>query len=289
MQERAWRRVRWLTLTVALVTAPTLARADDVADAPQAASTQQAAPDNAAVPLDLDPLRFAHAASARPERPRSVIGAARFDIKRTDHPDGSSTVAVRQPLSPDWDVKVGADLNLAPPPSTTFAPGQPLPGLEDDQSSGAAWASVGIVPNLATLDVHVDPGNAQGRIGTTLQHSVPLGSDVSVTLRDSYAVSESYGMTDNTPAGVPLAPAPPADPVTPEPAWSNARSVHVKLQPTGTTLSAAMTTSSTDPIAHNVLSVDQQVYGLLHVTTSVTDVGEPSSNKSISAKLKVDW
>jgi hypothetical protein len=38
-----------------------------------------------------------------------------------------------------------------------------------------------------------------------------------------------------------------------------------------------------------VLSVDQQVYGLLHVTTSVTDVGEPSSNKSISAKLKVDW
>jgi len=288
MDERTRRRVALLMLTLTVAAAPVQARADDVAGAPQTAGTQTTS-DNAAAPLDLDPLRFAYAASAKPARPRNGISPAQFHVSRTDHPDGSSTVAVKQPLSADWDVKVGADLKLGAPLSTTFAPGTPLPGLEDDRNSGAAWASFGILPNLATLDVRVDPGNEQGRIGTTLQHSLPLGSDVSVTLRDSYAVSETYGATDNTPAGLPLVAVPPANPATPEPAWSNARSVHLKLQPTGTTLSAAMTASSTDPVTHNRFSVEQQLYGLLHVTTSVTDIGEPNSIKSISAKLKVDW
>jgi hypothetical protein len=287
MQVRAWRRVSWLVLVVAL--APAVARADEITGALQA-TADQATPGNAAAPLDLDPLRFADAAPATPARPRSVIGASGFDAKRTDHPDGSSTMMVKQPLSTDWDVKFGADLRLGAQASTTFAPDQPLPGLGDDRTSGAAWASLGIVPNLATVDVRVDPGSGQGRIGTTLQHSIPLGGDVSVTLRDNYAVSDSYGTADNTPAGLPLTTLPqPADPATAAPAWTNARSVNVKVLPTGTTLSAAVTTSSADPVTHNRLSVDQQLYGLLHVTTSVSDVGESNSNKSISAKLKVDW
>jgi len=289
MQERAWHRAGWLILTVAFATMPALARADDGTGAPQEAGDQASA-DNASVPLDLDPVRFAFAVAAAAPRQRSVIGQAQFDIKRTDHPDGSSTVVVKQPLSTEWDVKVGADLKLGAPSSTTYAPGRPLPGLQDDRTTGAAWASLGIVPNLATLDVRVDPGNEQNRIGTTLQHSIPLGSGVSVILRDRYAVSESYGVADNTPAGLPLTALPQsADPATPEPTWSNARSVNVKLLPIGTTLSAAVTTTSTDPVTHSKFSVDQQLYGLLHVTTAVTDIGEPTSNKSIAARLKVDW
>jgi hypothetical protein len=288
MQERA-RRAAWLTLTLSLAAAPACARADEVAGTPQAAADQPAA-DSVAAPLDLDPRRLAYASPARPARPRSAMPSVHLDVSHTEHADGSSTVVVKQPLSADWDVKVGADLRLGPLPSTTFAPDKPLPGLEDERTSGAAWASLGVVPNLATVDVRVDPGGEQGRVGTTLQHSLPIGSAMSVTLRDSYAVSESYGVTDNTPADLPLAAAPPAaDPVTPAPAWSNARSVNFRLLPTGTTLTAAVTTSSTDPVTHNQLSVDQQVYGPLYVTTSVTDIGETNSSKSISARFKVNW
>lgn len=289
MHERARRRVACLTLTLAVAVAPVPARADD-ADAPRAAADQALPNDDSIVALDLEPIHSVYSAPARPVRSRNGARPVRVDVSRTDHADGSSTVVVKQPLPLDWDVKVGADLKLGPPPSTTFAPGRPLPGLEDDRTSGAAWASLGVVPNIATVDVRIDPGSEQGRIGTTLQHSIALGSDVSVTLRDRYAVSESLGAADTTPAGLPLtALPPPSDPVTRAPAWSNARSINVKLLPTGTTLTAAVTTSSADPVTHNVLSVDQQLYGPLHVTTSVTDVGEPNSNKSISARLKLDW
>jgi len=289
MQERARRSIAWLTLTLAVAGAPALAHADDVVDAPQAAG-DQANPDDAIVPLDLDPVVYAYSTPAKAVRSRSLDRPVRVDINRTDQADGSSTVVVKQPLPVDWDVKVGADLKLGPPPSTTFAPGKPLPGDADDRTSGAAWASLGVVPDLATVDVRVDPGSEQGRIGTTLQRSIPLGDDVSVTLRDSYAVSDSFAVADTAPAGLPpTAPQAPAEPVNPAPAWSNARSINVKVLPTGTTLSAAVTSSSTDPVTHNTLSVDQQLYGPLHVTTSVTDIGEPTSNKSISARLKLDW
>jgi len=289
MHERARCRAAWLTLTLAVAAAPALARADD-ADAPQAAADQFMPNDDSIVALDPEPLHTEYSAPAKPVRSRNSARPVRVDISRTDHADGSSTVVVKQPLPLDWDVKVGADLKLGLPPSTTFAPDRPLPGIDHERTSGIAWASLGVVPNLATVDVRVDPGSEQGRIGTTLQHSIALGDDVSVTLRDNYTVSDTFAAADTAPAGLPLTALPPSsDPGTSAPAWSNARSINIKLLPTGTTLTAAMTTSSIDPITHNVLRVDQQLYGPLHVTTSVTDIGEPNSNKSISARLKLDW
>jgi hypothetical protein len=289
MHERVRHRAVWLTLTLAIAAAPVLARADD-ADAPQAAADQVMPDDDSIVALDLEPLHPEYSAPATSVRSRNSARPVRVDVSRTDHADGSSTVVVKQPLPLDWDVNVGAELKLGPPPSTTFAPGRPLPGMDHEHTSGTAWASLGVVPNLATVDVCVDPGSEQGRIGTTLQHSVALGDDVSVTLRDNYTVSERFAAADTAPTSLPLtALPPPSDPVTSAPAWSNARSINIKLLPTGTTLTAAATRSSTDPVTHNVLSVDQQLYGPLHVTTSVTDIGEPNSNKSISAQLKLDW
>ena len=50
-----------------------------------------------------------------------------------------------------------------------------------------------------------------------------------------------------------------------------------------------MTTASNDPVTHNTLSADQKLFGPLHVTTAVTDVGQPSESKSITAGFKLNW
>ena len=76
-------------------------------------------------------------------------------------------------------------------PADGTVPSKPLPVTAADQGSGAAWASVG-VPNLASLDARVDPTNDQGKLGTTFKHSIPVGGKFSVTLQDSYS------MTDNS-------------------------------------------------------------------------------------------
>ena len=58
---------------------------------------------------------------------------------------------------------------------------------------------------------------------------------------------------------------------------------------TGTTLAAGLTSTSTDPVTHNKLSAEQKLYGPLHVTTAVSDLGQPVPNKSITAGFKLNW
>lgn len=47
--------------------------------------------------------------------------------------------------------------------------------------------------------------------------------------------------------------------------------------------------ASNDPVTHNTLSAEQKLYGPLQVTTAVTDFGQTSSSKSISAGFKLHW
>ena len=60
------------------------------------------------------------------------------------------------------------------------------------RDSGAAWASVGVA-DLATVDARVDPGNDQSKLGTTFKRSIPVGGKFSVTLQDSYSMTETFG------------------------------------------------------------------------------------------------
>jgi hypothetical protein len=209
-------------------------------------------------------------------------------VSRNVKPDGSSTVAVKKPLAADigsagLDADVGADVNVAAPPATAFEPGRPLPGAAtNDAGSGAAWASVGL-HNLASVDARVDPVNDQGRLAGTLKHSVPIGKTMSVTLQDSYSVTQPL-------SAAPDAAAPPSTTAAaPTQTFGNERSVKLDVKPTGTSFSVALATASNDPVTHRTLSADQKLYGPLHVTTAVTDLGQPSENKSITAGFKIDW
>jgi hypothetical protein len=222
-----------------------------------------------------------------PKKPLRLPGLSDgkgFEVKRTEKPDGSATVVVKQPLQTEWDNSVGADLK----PATGSAYDRPLPSTRERAAGGAAWASVG-VPNVASVDARIDPSNEQGKVGTTLKQLIPFGSRFAVTLQDTYSVTETLGQPSAGPNDLPLVALPPAPAAWTPQMFGNERAVKFNILPTGTTLGAGVTTVSNDPVTHNTLSAEQKLYGPLQVTTAVTDFGQATSNKSITAGFKVHW
>jgi hypothetical protein len=239
--------------------------------------------------LIFDPATLVTVKPAKPLRLPGLNDPDKFDISHADKPDGSSTMKLKQPLvTTEWDANVGADLNLAGKPSIDSQPNKPLPLLTGSQDTGAAWASVGI-PNFASVDARVDQSSDQSKLGTTLKHSIPVGSTFSVTLQNTYSVTENFAASGSpAPADIPLMAAPVGGPPSPQ-TWGNEKLVKFNLLTTGTTLGAGITTASNDPVTHNTFSADQKVYGPLHVTTAVTDLGQPTVSKSLSAAFKLNW
>ena len=221
-----------------------------------------------------------------PKKPLRLPGLSDgkgFDVKRTEKPDGSATVVVKQPLQTEWENSVGADLK----PATGSAFDRPLPSTRDSSGGGATWASVG-VPNVASVDARIDPSNEQGKVGTTLKQLIPFGR-FAVTLQDTYSVTETLGQPSAGSNDLPLMALPPAPAAATPQVFGNERAVKFNILPTGTTLGAGVTTASNDPVTHNTLSAEQKLYGPLQVTTAVTDFGQAANNKSITAGFKVHW
>lgn len=285
-------------VTFALAALPVLAQAQDVAfqdpldayaqamasaPADQPAPNPVPPPDESAVlgqVLSVDSASLAASGPAKPLRLHSLSDTRSLAVTRTDQSDGSGTITVKQPLSSEWDANVGADLGVAAQND------KPLP--VPDRSSGTAWASLGL-PNLASVDARVDPANDQGQVATTFKRSIPMGRHLAVTLQDSYSVTQTYATPANTgPSDIPLMTVP-QDTSAASSVYGNARSVSFDVLPTGTTLAAGLSSSSTDSVTHNTLSASQKLLGSLQVTTAVTDVGQASASKSISAGLKLNW
>jgi hypothetical protein len=280
-------RLRAVRVTGALITAcllaaaPFGARADElestdwntgVIEQPAEQELPPLSPEEQALlarALSTDPTTLADRITVRPLGAPAVTRSPTLDFSRTDNPDGTGIVVIKRSLSADWNASIGADLGLAAPPPVTYRPAGPMPIAPAVAPSSAAWASFGVVPSFATVDARVVPGAEQGRVGTTLQHSLPVARGVSVTLRESYAIEQAMN------AG--------------EAVWSNERGMRLNIASTGTVLSASLVSNSIDPDNHDVISAEQRLYGPLHVTTSVTDVGETSSNKSITAGFRLNW
>lgn len=235
--------------------------------------------------LVFDPAALA----TPPKKPLRLPGTSStgFNVTRTEKLDGSTTVVVKQPLQTEWRNSVGADLG----PSRAGAGSAfdtPLPTARDKSNTGAAWASVGVA-NIASVDARVDPSSEQGKLGTTLKQSIPLGRRFAVTVQDTYSVTENLSQPSTAPADMPLMALPPAaTPAAPQ-VFGNERAVKFNILPTGTTLGAGVTTASNDPVTHNTVSAEQKLYGPLQVTTAVTDFGQATINKKISAGFKLHW
>lgn len=227
--------------------------------------------------LDLDDAAFGTNVPDRSLGTPSLSHPLGFAVNRSENADGSSTVTVQQTLSRDWDAKVGADINVAAAPATTYEPDKPWPGTANDKPSGAAFGSLRIT-RFATVDARVDPGSDQGTLGATVKHSVPLGGDVSATLQSRFAVTDTLSASATT-----------ADAAAAAPTISDDQAVQLNIGATGTTLSAGVSGSSTDPTTHHTLSAEQTIYGPLHVTTAITDPGTPDVNKSVTAGFNLTW
>jgi hypothetical protein len=229
------------------------------------------------------------AAPAKPIRLPSFAAPKSFDISHTGKSDGSGTVVLKQSVYSDWDANVGADLGLSPARSLYDQPDQSTLAAAD-RGTGAAWASVGVVPNLATVDARVDPSNDQGKVGTTFKRAVPLGSKFSVTLQNSSSVTETFSASSAATSDLPLMAVPAVSSTVATPhVWGNETAAKFNILPTGTAFGAQFAANSADPYSHNTLSADQKLYGPLHVTTAVTDLGQTTSSRSITAGFKVNW
>ena len=259
-----------------------------IADSEPAPATT--AEDNAIIDKALaqDPASYLNV-PARSLRLPALAPAKGLDLTRTDRPDGSGTVMVKKPLATEWDAQVGADLGLAASAPFAYDPRNPLGIARNDRSTGAAWASLGVT-RFATVDARVDQNNDQGRIGTTFKQSLPVGDTLAVTLQSRYSMTENLGQQQAAASDIPLRAAPVNDPAGPVPRiWGNENVAKLSIMPTGTTLGAGLTSASNDPVTHNTISAEQNIYGSLGLTTAVTDVGRVSENKSITARFKLNW
>jgi len=233
--------------------------------------------------LVFDPAALA----TPPKKPLRLLGSSRtdYDVSRKENLDGSSSIVVNQPLQTEWRNSVGANLG---PSSPRSAFDHPQPMTRDSTPSGSAWASLG-VPNVGGVDALVDPSVEKGKVGTTFKQSIPFGGQLAVTLQSSYSVTATFAQPSGGPGDIPLMSfaSGPAG-ATPQ-VFGNERSVKFNILPTGTTLGAGMTTASNDPVTHNTFSAEQKFYGPLQVTTAVSDFGQASSSKSITAGFKLHW
>ena len=284
----------------ALVALPALARAQDIeifapsrgtidANAPAggaakseppAGTTDATAPDiddeTLARILTFDPVKLTQKRAGvfgQGEKPRTVWS------KTTPGADGVSMYQVKTPItSSEWNAAIGGELAVPGTPAAQNEFDRPLPGTTKDPRAGAAWANVE-VPDVATVEARVAPSAEERKASASLQREVPLGSSVSVMLENRVSVTEP-----NTGTGPSVLPS-----IGGQHIWGNERQAKLNLKATGTTL-AASAMDATDPnLTNRTFSADQKIYGPLHVTTSVTNPGQPNVSKSIGAGLKFSW
>jgi len=284
-------------LLIALGAAPALAQDPRGVDAAsQETAFNETNAEAPASPLDEDsaPLEPLSAAEIAQLAEMLSFDAAVIDRNRLDRPapalrmrgrnergllkvtgngaNGEGTVVVTPTAPLRFDTKVGADLGTAVVTSHTDRTVYAMPATRD--GSGAAWASVGVT-DFATLDARVDPVSDHGRLGTTFSKSVPVGRSASVTLVNSYAVTGKVATPSPQDAASQV--------------WHAEQSVRFNLGSTGTTLGAGVHTNTADTVVHNTLSAEQRIAGPLHISTAVSDIGQPSVSRRISAGFRVNW
>jgi len=185
---------------------------------------------------------------------------------------------------------------VAPEPPTTYQPDRPLRSTPNS-SSGAAWAKLN-APDLATpigwdkasIEARVDPRLEQGKIGTTLSHSLPITRELMLTLQNSYVLTETWpsavaGQTSTVGNGAALAT---TGSVTSS--WATERLVRLNILSSGTSFSAGAKLSSTDDKWLRSLSAEQKLFGgPFSITGSANETATGEIARSITAGFKHSW
>jgi len=203
-----------------------------------------------------------------------------------DKPNGSAAVSVKQPLSPFWDTRIGADMTVVHQPQTLTSADLVRQKFSSDsqpsQSSGSAWAAI-TAPGVASIwdktavEARVDPSQEQSKLGTSLSKSLPLSEQYSLTLQNGYNVIQQG-----------LAPVPGIGGHATR-NYEVDRSAKLSIADTGTSLIAGQSLSSTDDKWLRKVGAEQKLFGGVTINGSIGETALGTSNKSLTAGFKRSW
>ena len=119
-----------------------------------------------------------------------------------------------------------------------------------------------------SIETRLDPGQ-EGKLGTTLQRSVPVDDNVSMTLQNGMSVTRGVGHADS---------------------WATSQALRFNIAPTDTSVSIGADLSSTDDKWLRTLSAEQKLFGgPFSVTGSVSETPGGDLSKSLRAGFKRTW
>ena len=203
-----------------------------------------------------------------------------------DTASGAAAVSVKQPVSPFWDTRIGADMTVTRQPQTLtgsellsekLANGGSMP-----QSSGTAWAAitapgVGSVWDKTAVEARVDPAQEQSTLGTSLSKSLPLNGPYSLTLQNGYNVIQQGIVPVPGIAGRPLR------------NYETEQSAKLSIADTGTSFVAGQTLSTTDDRWLRKIGAEQKLFGDVSLSASIGETPLGIANKSLTAGFKRSW
>lgn len=235
--------------------------------------------------LNVDPstLTYNPASKARPQA--KAAPGSDPSWSSNNQPNGSTAVAVKQPLSSFWDARIGADMTVARQRTLTgsellserLANGGSLP-----ESSGTAWAAIsapgiGSIWDKTAVEARIDPSQEQTRLGTSLSKSVPLSEEYSLTLQNGYNVIQQ-GI-------IPL----PGIISHPARSYETDQSAKLSITETGTSFIAGQSLSTADDKWLRKIGAEQKVFGDVTISGSIGETSLGTTNKSLSAGFKKTW
>ncbi|MEW6642507.1 MAG: hypothetical protein AB1586_18520 [Pseudomonadota bacterium] len=231
---------------------------------------------NAGQPSPSDPGR-----RSTPRANVRNVAASPSAWSRDDKPEGFSSLTVKENVTPFWDTRVGADMNVAGRPYALA----PLPEkIATDprlsQSSGSAWASMtapglGPVWDKTAIEARVDPLQDQSKVGTSISKSVPLSGDAySLTLEGGYHVIEqSFAPVARRAARN----------------YEVDHAAKLNIAETGTSFVAGQSFSANDDRWLGRVGAEQKLFGGVSLSGQVSETATGSLNKSLTAGFKSNW
>ena len=213
-----------------------------------------------------------------------------------DKPNGSAALSVKQPLSPFWDARVGADMTVArqaATPTTSELLSEKLAnGGSQPQSSGSAWAAitvpgVGSIWDKTAIEARIDPSQEQSKLGTSLSKSLPLSEQYSLTLQNGYNITQQGNSSLRCADCVNLPVTSIAGHATRN--YEIDRSAKLSIADTGTSLIAGQTLSSTDDKWLRKIGAEQKLFDGVSISGSIGETPLGTTNKSLTAGFKRSW
>ena len=260
--------------------------AEDAAEGPPTQTVDLADPD-----IDWSQLDTTSAAAGNP-KPLSAPKAGRTvqdgpasTWAARDTANGSA-VSVKQPLSPFWDTRVGADMTVTRQRSALTASEllseKIANGGSQPQSSGAAWAAatapgVGAIWDKTAIEARIDPSQEQSRFGTSLSKSLPLGEQYSLTLQNGYNMVQQGIAPVPGIAGRALR------------NYGTDQSAKLSIADTGTSLVAGQSLTSSEDKWLRTIGAEQKLFGGISVSGSIGETLQGTPSKSLSAGFKRSW